>query len=844
VQILSGAILGSRELTHAEIDLEGGFQLYLLFLDSHLARVLIVPPGGLRCPRTWSLSPELAGRDPIDGRARLDLMGFPGTKIEAIEETETGIAIETPLIKVEVRRSPLALTWSFRTSPETAFEPVLQDRQTQAYLYRGDAAGFAHYLAREPAEHYYGFGEKSGDANKAGRRLRMRTADALGYDAERTDPLYKHIPFYLTVRPDLGGQALGLFYDNLAHADFDLGKEIDAYHGPYRSFEAMGGDLDLYIIFGPAVRDVVPRYTALTGRTGFPPRWSLSYSGSAMQYTEADDAQQQLSGFLSSLREHDIPCGSFHLSSGYTMAGGKRYVLTWDKSRFPNPAALAGSFTGAGLKLIANIKPAMLLDHPRVAEVENFRGFIRDSKDEARPHITQFWGGEAAYLDFTNPGTSDWWGREVKAQLLDSGIAATWNDNNEYEIWDSGARVSLNGQGGTMEALRPVQTGLMLRASFLAQREHAPSKRPFLVTRSGGPGLQRYAQTWTGDNATDWRTLRYNLRMGHGLSLSGIFNFGHDVGGFAGPKPEPELFLRWIEQAVYWPRFSIHSWKSDGSANEPWMYPQILGPVREALQWRERLVPMLYTLLWRAHAHHEPVLRPLFYDFPGQAGSYKEQDAFMLGHDLLVAPVVERGTLSRSVWLPETDGGWYRIGSGERFPSGKVSIPAPLGAAPAFMRAGAILPLGPSPSWTEGPLTLRLFPLWGKKAWIELFDDDGESFADSPDPPSRLQVEVQWNSEDPLTPTLSPGGEGALGVPSPPPYPLADMATLRGNLAEARLREKDRMRGSIPPVIKIACSGSYIPRWREILFEDALGTPVSVTIEGKEDTVVDRVRIS
>ncbi len=230
-------------------------------------------------------------------------------------------------MKVELRRSPLALTWYFRPSEEAAFEPVLQDRQTQAYCYKRRRPGFAHYLARDEADHYYGFGEKSGEANKAGRRLRMRTADALGYDAQTTDPLYKHIPFYLTVRPDLGGRAVGLFYDNLSHAAFDLGQEIDAYHGPYRSFEASGGDLDLYVIFGPAVRDVVARYTALTGRTAFPPRWSLSYSGSSMQYTDAADAQARLGDFLSDLSGHEIPCGSFHLSSGYTATGGETLRL-------------------------------------------------------------------------------------------------------------------------------------------------------------------------------------------------------------------------------------------------------------------------------------------------------------------------------------------------------------------------------------------------------------------------------------------------------------------------------------------------------------------------------------
>lgn len=784
MQVLRGARLNSVGESSAEIGLAGGFRLLVLFLDSHLARALIVPPDGLRVPRTWSLSPELAGDDAIDGRDRLDLAGFPGSKILALAETEATITIETQQIGVEVRRSPLALTWSFRPQAEAAFEPFLQDRQTQGYCYKRGHRGFAHYLARHPAEHYYGFGEKSGDANKAGRRLRMRTADALGYDAESTDPLYKHIPFYVTVRPDLGGRALGLFYDNLSHAAFDLGQEIDAYHGVYRSFEAADGDLDLYIVFGPTVPEVVSRYTALTGRNAFPPRWSLSYSGSAMQYTEAPGAQDELGGFLAKLREHGIPAGSFHLSSGYTAKDGRRYVFAWDKGRFPDPAALCGRFADAGLKLIANVKPAMLLDHPRFGEVEAFRGFIRDGEDESRPHIAQFWGGDAAYLDFTNPKTSAWWAQQVKAQLLDYGIAATWNDNNEFEIWDDGARADVNGRGGLMACLRPVQTGLMLRASSMAQREHAPQKRAFLVSRSGGPGMQRYAQTWTGDNFTSWKTLRYNLRMGHGLSLSGIFNFGHDVGGFAGPKPEPELFLRWIEQGIYWPRFSIHSWNGDGSATEPWMYPEIMGAVREALNWRERLVPLLYTLLWRAHAYHEPVLRPLFHDFPGQAGSYEEHDEFMLGRDLLAAPVVRPGAVSRSVWLPETDGGWYRIGGGEHFACGSAEVEAPPGFAPAFMRAGSILPLGPSPSWTEGPLTLRLFPLPGGKAQFTLYDDDGESDAHYSNPPCLLQIAVEWEADE-----------------------------------------------AAPPKVNISRSGAHTPRWHEIRFEDESGRPLHAALE-------------
>jgi alpha-glucosidase len=784
--MLAGARLISAKGCRAEFNLDRGFGLTLFFLGRHLARILVSRPGGLRMPRTWSLSPELAaGADPIAGRDRLDLTGFCGSVISAVAETPADITIETAFIRVAVRRSPLTLTWSFRADETAAFEPALQDRPTQAYSFERAGPRFAHSLARKASDHYYGFGEKSGDANKNGRRLRMRTTDALGYDAENSDPLYKHIPFYITVRPGSGAPVVGLFYDNLSHGTFDLGQEIDAYHGPYRKFEASDGDLDLYLMFGARVSDVVTRFTALTGRTAFPPRWSLSYSGSTMQYTEAADAEVQLGGFLARLQEHGIPCESFHLSSGYTRRDEQRYVFTWDRARFPDPAALARQFAGAGVRLIANVKPAMLLDHPRFAEVEAFRGFIRDSDDECRPHIAQFWGGEAAYLDFTNPQTSAWWGAQVKAQLLDNGIASTWNDNNEFEVWDDGAHADVAGRGGAMACLRPVQTGLMLRASALAQQEHAPEKRPFLVTRSGGPGLQRYAQTWTGDNRTDWKTLRYNLRMGHGLSLSGIFNIGHDVGGFAGEKPEPELFMRWIEQGIYWPRFTIHSWNDDGSANEPWMYPELLPLVRAAMEWRERLVPLLYTLVWRAHAHHEPILRPLFYDFPDEAESYEENDAFMLGGHVLVAPIVEPGAVVRAVWLPKIDSGWYDLRTGALLSCGHNRVEAPLGAAPAFVRAGSILPLGPSRSWADGPLTLRLFPLKDGRAQLEIYDDDGESLVDYANPPCLIQLAVTWKQ----------------GAPS----------------------------------VQISKQGEHAPRWPEIRFEDASGQPLSVDgVEGRQ----------
>jgi alpha-glucosidase len=215
----------------------------------------------------------------------------------------------------------------------------------------------------------------------------------MGYDARTSDPLYKHIPFYIT-RHGESGLAFGLFYDTYADCTFDFGAERSNYHGPYRSFTAGAGDLDCYVIAGPAVADVTRRFTWLTGRPAFLPRWGLGYSGSTMSYTDAPDAQARMAAFIENCRRHDILCDSFHLSSGYTSIGPRRYVFHWNRDKFPDPAAFAASYHAAGVRLCANIKPCLLDDHPLFAEALARGLLIRQPDGE--PAWTQFWDGVGA----------------------------------------------------------------------------------------------------------------------------------------------------------------------------------------------------------------------------------------------------------------------------------------------------------------------------------------------------------------------------------------------------------------------------------------------------------------
>jgi alpha-glucosidase len=682
---------------------DGGCGMELFVLADDIIRVLVLPEGELRGPRSWAIAPGLEDV-PLEGRDRRDLSGFGDTRYRVSDETDK-LVVETSAIRLTVTLDGGFCAWEILH--DAAWHAVLSDRRTQAYNFGWWDTRVYHYVERRRDEMYVGLGERAGALDRAQQRFEMRNVDAMGYSARTTDPLYKHIPFYVTWQPKTA-TGFGLFYDTLADCHFDMGRELDNYHGPYRHFIAEHGDLDYYFIASAGTPlAAVRRFTWLTGRPAWMPKWGLGYSGSTMHYTDAPDAQQRMGEFLERCREHDILCDSFHLSSGYTSIGAKRYVFHWNRDKFPDVDGFVNGYLDAGVRLAANIKPCLLRDHPAFEEVDQAGLLIRCA--DGSPAWVQFWDEVGAYLDFTNPATIAWWQARIKDSLLRHGIAATWNDNNEFEIWSPEAIAQGFGAPYPAHRAKVLQTLLMMRASRDAQREHAPGRRPFLVSRSGGVGMHRYVQTWSGDNHTSWETLRYNLKMGLGLAMSGVSNSGHDIGGFSGPAPDPELLARWVAFGIFLPRFSIHSWNDDGTVNEPWMHPDVTRRIADLIKLRYRLIPYLYALLWQSHSACEPVLRPLFAEFPGDARCLADGDDMMLGAALLVAPVVEPGQTTRDVYLPQ-GAHWTSFWSGETFEGGStVHLPAPLEQPVMLIREGGVVALNVAEQHFARPADERAF---------------------------------------------------------------------------------------------------------------------------------------
>lgn len=705
---------------------ENRHKLVLHVLDDTLIRVLVRQNDTLRLRRSWAVAPD--GDVPWEGRHREDTGGFPCPDFTVTKSADR-LVLQTESLRVTIEQ-PLRLVWEARQE-NGEFRQFAADRDVNPYMLGVRDHAHWHFLEHaKGSDRIYGLGEKAGILERTGQRYEMRNLDAMGYNARTTDPLYKHIPF--TITRTEGAGCYSVFYDNLASCWFDLGNEIDNYYTAFRSYRAEDGDLNYYVRWAPKILDLVKAQTAMVGGTAFPPLWSLGYSGSTMHYTDADNAQEQVEGFLTLVGKHDIPCDSFQLSSGYTSIDGKRYVFNWNTEKFPNAKAMSAKFAAQGVHLAANIKPCLLQDHPRYQEAADAGLFVRDSETGA-PERSPFWGDEGSHLDFTNPATVKWWKDNVTRQLLDYGIGSTWNDNNEFEIWDRAAEC--NGFDHPIHAnlIRPLMPVLMNRASHEAQVTHAPEKRPYLITRSGSYGVQRYAQTWSGDNRTSWETLRYNIKMGLGMSLSGLYNIGHDVGGFSGPEPGPELLVRWVQNGIFHPRFTIHSWSDDGTVNEPWMYPEVTPLVRDAIKFRYRLIPYLYNLLHSAVTKHEPMLRPTFLDHENDPVCFEDTDDFMIGRDLLVANVVDPGAASRSVYLPKNHGGWWDFWTGVWYESGsRLTMPVDLSSMPLFVRAGAILPLAEgltrANAAEDTDRTYAVFPVPGTfKTETFLYQDDGLS---------------------------------------------------------------------------------------------------------------------
>jgi alpha-glucosidase len=701
------------------LTLTSGARVAVTFTGVETVRVRLAPGGTFE--RDFSYAVEQKEREAVKA---------------TVTETRDEIRVSSPNgAAVRIKRRPFLVSVT-----DDAGRVVVEDDPARQTSFDPDTGAVECSKKRVEWETYYGLGEKAGATlSRDTQQFVMWNTDTYGYP-RGLDPIYQSIGFFIALRNEQGhGLAYGLFLDNTSRTYFDMGKAE-----PSRlTFGAASGELNYYVFTGGKERtpkSVLRDYTDLTGRAPMPPVWVLGNQQSRWSYSPESRVREVAKGF----RDSRVPADVIYLDIDY-MDGYR--VFTWDKTRFPDPAKMIADLRAEGFRVVVIVDPGVKVDPNYYAYQQGQTGnhFVKNA-DGSELHAT-VWPGTCAFPDFTGPAAREWFGSLYKTNI-EQGVAGFWNDMNEPGVFLSDktpkpdiyhhpmktfpltARHAGDGLPGTHARYHNVFGMQMARATFEAQRRLRPDKRPFVLTRAGYAGVQRYSAIWTGDNVASWDHLRLSIEMLLNLGVSGVPLIGSDVGGFSG-NPTPELYTRWLQAAALTPFLRSHSeWGSN--PHEPYSFPKEFTDInRASVELRYRLLPYLYTLFREHISTGAPVMRPLWFEYPDDQRTYLVEDQYLVGRDLLVAPVVTEAVTKRKVYFPAGDN-WVDWWTGKLYEGGKeLEVEAPLNRLPLFARAGSVIPVQPVIQHTgemaSAPLTLVVTP--GKPFTSESWEDAGDGYS-------------------------------------------------------------------------------------------------------------------
>ncbi|MFJ3838570.1 glycoside hydrolase family 31 protein [Streptomyces sp. NPDC090054] len=572
---------------------------------------------------------------------------------------------------------------------------------------------------------FFGLGGRASGPRLRDGTYRLWNTDPGGAFGPGDDPLYVTMPVQVVVA-DVGTHLA--FYDNswdgrmvLREGEEGAGSGVDRPGTSELRLE--GGPARCWVLTGTPAR-VLQGWSGLTGAAAVPPEWALGYQHARWGFGSAAEVRRVVAGY----RERGLALSAVHLDIDHYDA---HRVFTVDREAFPDLPGLADELAGQGVRLVSIVDPAVKAGdavHASGLAVGARGAFVRDARgEEVRGEV---WPGECAYPDFTDPVVREWWGGLYEERLA-QGFSGFWHDMNEpvsFAPWGDptlprSARHAMDGAGGDHRSGHNVYALGMARAGWEGLVRLRPRERPFLFSRSGWAGMQRYGGSWSGDVESSWEGLRASLALVLGLGLCGVPYSGPDVGGFGG-SPSPELYLRWFQLGAYLPLFRTHSALWAGR-REPWEFgPEVAERAAEVLAERERLRPYFVTLAHLARRTGAPYVRPLWWGNPEDRVLRDCEDAFLLGDALLVAPVLECGADRRAVRLPR--GRWYDTVTGAAYEGpGQVLLDAPRGRVPVLARAGSVLPV----RGADGSVVLEAWaPARGRTGGGVVIRDAGPGF--------------------------------------------------------------------------------------------------------------------
>ena len=490
----------------------------------------------------------------------------------------------------------------------------------------------------------YGTGEVTGDLRRNGTTVIMWNTDNYGYGIPNR--LYQSHPWILAVRTD--GSAYGILVDHTWKQEFQLDNPIRII--------SEGPPFRIIVIERDSPQEIMMALGELSGTIELPPLWALGYHQCRYSYYPAS----QVMDIADTFREKELPCDVIWMDIDY-MDGFR--VFTFDPVGFPDPAALNDYLHDQGFSSIWMIDPGVKQENGYFVYDQGTAADVWVQDANGNTYYGDVWPGSCAFPDYTMPETRDWWAG-LYTDFMATGIDGVWNDMNEPAVFNGPDKTmpidNIHRGGGDLPEdvhlrYHNVYGMLMVGATREGILQSNPDKRPFVLTRANFMGGHRFAATWTGDNNSSWDHMKMSVPMSLNLGLSGQPFNGPDIGGFAG-SPGAELLGQWMALGTFYP-FSRNHTSTGTDPQEPWAYGQTIEDVsRTALERRYRLLPHLYTLFYESSHTGMPVMQPVFFADPADLSLREEDEAFLLGEDLLVIPTWAEdpalpGGNWRNVWL-------------------------------------------------------------------------------------------------------------------------------------------------------------------------------------------------
>jgi len=496
----------------------------------------------------------------------------------------------------------------------------------------------------------------------------------------------------------------------------------------------------LVIIDGPDLPSLTRKLQTLVGKTPLPPIWSLGYHQCRWGYESDDDLEYLDSKFT----KYQIPCDGLWIDIDY-MEGYR--VFTISEEMFSDPKTTTHGLAKNNRRVVPIIDPGVKQDPGYAVYDEGVENKYFCLNDERKPYIGMVWPGETAFPDFSQENVREWWAEHVAKFTTDNGFSAYWIDMNdpstgpvEYD--------SMKFQNGSQphETFHNLYANGMAKATRDGLLKAKPNERPFVLSRSGFTGINKYSAVWTGDNHSNEHYLKKTMACSLGLALSGVPFNAPDMGGF-GNNCTGEMLCKWMKMGFLFPFCRNHSAK--GTRNqEPWEFDDVtLDIVRHYIRLRYRFRPYLYQLFCDQEEKGEAIIRPLFYDFEDSDAKhlFEINDQMMVGPALMQAPILSLISPSREVYFPDCE--WYSFHEGQVVTGDQRRI-IRVGEyqTPIFARMGSVIPVsshsGHAESvWNPENIEMHLFVSENvPKAHGMFTADDGISFDYQKGKRTRLEV--------------------------------------------------------------------------------------------------------